>query len=285
MTPTEKSVAYLGIPGTYTYISCTEKLPDYKLVPRPGFRECLEAVEKGEVDATLMAIENSTAGRVEAVHHLLRDTSLVITGEHFHSVKHCLLAPEGTSLDNVTEILSHEQALKQCKLFIARQGATPIPCSGTAVAAKLVAQSEGGNKAVIAAELCVELYQLSVLKRDIQDMKVNTTRFIVIQKPPQTPPPQIAGKAYGTSMLIGSNDNVDGLDVVKVFDCISAQGLTVSKMETYAGNIQIKQIYIELRCHSESDACRKACANIELITTVRPMGCYELADRPSDISA
>eukprot|EP01134_Creolimax_fragrantissima_P007934 CFRG7934T1 len=248
---TKNTVAYLGVPGTYTHLACKENLTDWEYVPKPSFHACMEAVEKGEVHSALVPIENSTAGRVSEVHHLLRNSTLFITAEYFHSINHYLLATQNANIDDVEQVLSHEQALSQCKDFIRSQGFTPVPFSGTAVAAEHVSKLNDKSKGVIASELCAELYNLRIVKKCVQDVKGNTTRFILLQRSKKTPVMR-KQEQYITSLYIHSKDDGHDFDLCKVLQCLIDHNLYVIKMETYSKCLQVRGLYVEVKCHERA---------------------------------
>src|SRR3546814_2237678 len=136
----------------------------------------------------MIPIENSSAGRVADIHHLLPGSGLHIIGEHFQKVEHQLLAPKGTTRDRIKTVHSHVQALSQCLHYTRREGITPVTHADTAGAAKEVAELGDPTRAAIASRRAGENYGLQVLDDHVQDIPHNTTRFIVMAEEPIDPP-------------------------------------------------------------------------------------------------
>lgn len=173
-------IAYQGEPGANSHLACTEAFPDGEAVPCPTFEDALAAVKQGDCGFAMIPIENSVAGRVADIHHLLPDAGLYIVGEHFLRVRHQLMAKPGSKLGTIKRVLSHTQALGQCRGTLRKLGLTPVPEADTAGSARMVAESDDPAIAAIASRLAAEIYGLSILKSDIEDESHNTTRFVIL---------------------------------------------------------------------------------------------------------
>ena len=173
-------VSYQGEPGANSHLACREVLPDFAPLACATFEDALAAVKGGDARYAMIPIENSVAGRVADIHHLLPNAGLHIVGEHFLRVRHQLMAlPEATLL-TVKKALSHTQALGQCRNTLRKLGLVPVPEADTAGSARIVAESRDVGLAAIASSLACEIYGLKILMRDIEDEKHNTTRFVVL---------------------------------------------------------------------------------------------------------
>ncbi len=185
-------VSYQGEPGANSHLACKEAFPDCIPVACPTFEDALTAVKSGDVALAMIPIENSVAGRVADIHHLLPGADLYIVGEHFLRVRHQLMAKKGATLQTIKRVLSHTQALGQCRNTLRKLGLTPVPEADTAGSARLVSESEDLSMAAIASRLAAEIYGLEILRSDIEDEAHNTTRFLILTREPDDAEPATA---------------------------------------------------------------------------------------------
>ena len=181
--PETAFVACQGVEGAYSGIACE------KLFKRPNifyfstFDAVFSAIEKGLCKYGVIPVENSTAGTVNAVYDLMRKHDFRIVRSVRVKIDHNLLVRPGTKLEEIREIYSHAQAIAQCSAFLQTlPNVKVIPCENTAVAAKMVAESEEAGIAALSSRSCSKLYGLEILKSDVQDSDNNHTRFICISK-------------------------------------------------------------------------------------------------------
>ena len=181
--PEKAMVACQGVEGAYSGIACE------KLFARPNifyfstFDAVFSAIEKGLCRYGVIPVENSTAGSVNAVYDLMLRHDFRIVRSVRIKVDHNLLAKAGTKTGDIREIYSHSQAIAQCSAFLQNfPNVKVIPCENTAVAAKMVAESDDPHTAALSSRACSKLYGLDILKSDIQDSGNNHTRFICISK-------------------------------------------------------------------------------------------------------
>ena len=149
----DKKVAFQGALGAYSHMACHAVMPDAEAIPYMSFEDMLAAVQQGDADYAMVPVENSIAGRVADIHHLLPGSGLFITGEHFQRVNHHLLAPRGATLEGLVEVHSHAQGLAQCRERLHKLGLTPIMHSDTAGAAKDIAARGDQHIGAIASKL------------------------------------------------------------------------------------------------------------------------------------
>jgi prephenate dehydratase len=173
-------VSYQGEPGANSHLACREYFPELEPVACATFEDALAAVKTGDAHYAMIPIENSVAGRVADIHHLLPNAGLYIVGEHFLRVRHQLMALPGASLLTVKRALSHTQALGQCRNTLRKLGLTAIPEADTAGSARIVSEANDTHLSAIATSLAAEIYGLKILMHDIEDEKHNTTRFLVL---------------------------------------------------------------------------------------------------------
>ncbi|MCJ9429999.1 prephenate dehydratase [Kordiimonas marina] len=183
-TDPQNTISFQGELGAYSHMACVAKFPDMNVLPCPSFEDALAAVSRGDARLAMIPIENSTAGRVADIHLLLPGSGLYIIGEHFETIRHCLLVPEGADETTIKTVKSHVQALGQCRRTLREMGLERLPFADTAGSARNVAEEGDVTVAAVASRLAAEVYGLKILKADIQDEGHNTTRFVVLSREP-----------------------------------------------------------------------------------------------------
>src|SRR6266852_7268934 len=182
------TIAFQGAPGAYSDLACRRVFPAMTSLPCTAFEYAFAAVREGRSGLAMLPIENSVAGRVADIHHLMPDSGLFIIGEHFERVSHHLLALPGARLDQIRTVRSHVHALSQCRNFIRAQGLQPVVRADTAGSAAEIKELGDPTIAAIASELAGEIYGLVALKENIEDAEHNTTRFLVMSREEQRAP-------------------------------------------------------------------------------------------------
>ena len=180
--PESLNIAVQGIKGANSHEAATTLFPLSNTCFYPSWEDVFKAVDSGEADFGVLPVENSSAGSVSDVYDLLLKYRFFITGALDLPISHCLCALKQSELSDIEQVWSHPQGLAQCSNFIAKNSLKPVPCSNTAVAAKLVAEEKRLNCAAICSEQAAKEYGLKVLKRDFQNCLQNSTRFVVISK-------------------------------------------------------------------------------------------------------
>ncbi|MEW5299051.1 MAG: hypothetical protein WDW38_004955 [Sanguina aurantia] len=177
-------VGYQGVPGAYGEAAAHKAAPlASSYVPYPQFSDVCEAVSSGAVDSGILPFTNSTAGPVTEVHSLLHRSRLFVTGEIFLAVTHCLTALPGTSVADLTRIMSHPQALAQCKRFLGSlANIAQEAVSNTGVAAQTVSTSQLVGVGALCSRRAAELYGLEVLLEGVQDAADNVTQFVLLSR-------------------------------------------------------------------------------------------------------
>src|SRR6188508_3800863 len=170
-------IAFQGEPGANSHIAIAEAYPDAEVVPCATFEDALAAISSGEADLGMIPIENSIAGRVADIHHLLPHSGLFIIGEWFLPIRFQLMGLRGTKISDIKTVESHVHALGQCRRIIRKLGIKPIVSGDTAGSARIVAERGDKSCASIASRMAAEIYGLDILAEDIEDETHNTTRF------------------------------------------------------------------------------------------------------------
>ncbi len=184
----DELVAFQGERGAFSEDACFKYFgKDVQASPFPDFHSVFEAVEKDKVTHAVVPVENSIEGSVTQVNDLLLDLDLTISGEVIVPVKHALMAYDDTTVEGIKEVLSHPQALGQCRKFLSNHPEWRLtPAYDTAGSARIVAEARRTDLASIASKRAALVYGLKVLKEDIQSEIENYTRFFVLEKNPGT---------------------------------------------------------------------------------------------------
>ena len=187
--PQRPTVACQGIEGAYSQIACDRLFKAPSIMYFQSFDHVFKAVESGMCQYGILPIENSTAGSVNAVYDLMIRHNFSIVRSARLKVSHNLLAKPGTKLEDIRDIYSHEQALHQCAGYLAGLKNVAVHVvENTAVAARMVAQSDRSDVAALSSRFCAEQYDLEIVQDNVQDQDNNYTRFICISKKPEIYP-------------------------------------------------------------------------------------------------
>src|SRR5438034_2457047 len=150
---TQKRIVFQGEPGANSHLAIHEAYPDCEAVPCPTFEDAFAAITAGEAELGMIPVENSVAGRVADIHHLMPDSGLHIIAEHFMPVRHQLLAVKGAKLADIKTVESHVHALGQCRKVIRKLAIKPVVAADTAGSAREVAEASDKTRAAIATRL------------------------------------------------------------------------------------------------------------------------------------
>ncbi len=214
-------VAYSGVEGAFAQIAARRIFPDARLVACSSFEEAYQAVENGDCETAVLPIENSYAGEVGQVMDLLYEGRLYVNGVYDMAVDHCLLGTPESSLEGIRTVISHPQALAQCRTYTLERGFETREMSNTAVAAQTVRDRQDASLAAIASEETASLYGLKVLDRHIHESRSNTTRFAVFS--PVEAPVRGTGRAF--LLLFTVCDEAGGL--ARAVNVISGHGFNM----------------------------------------------------------
>lgn len=239
----------------------------------PTFEDAFAAVRDGPAGLAMIPIENSVAGRVADNYYLLPRGGLHIIGEHFHRVRHHLLAPPGATLQTIKTVHSHIQALSQCRHLIRELGLTPVTHADTAGAAADVARRGDVTEAAIASELAGRIYGLSVLRSQMEDEVHNTTRFLVMAREPRIPP---AGSCDTVTTLVFQVRSVPAA-LYKALGGFATNGVNITKLESYMvdGRFTATQFYADIDGHPEERGVHLALEELDFFARqVAILGVY-----------
>lgn len=270
----ENTIAFQGEPGANSHIACREAFPDMVEMPCPTFEDVFAAISEKRARLAMLPIENSVAGRVADIHHLLPESSLYIVGEHFLRVRHQLLALKGASLADLKTVQSHVMALGQCRKVTRELGLHPVVAADTAGSAREIAHAGDRSRAAIASELAAEIYGLDILRRDIEDATHNTTRFLVMAREPNDAEPD---EGPVITSFIFRVRNVPAA-LYKALGGFATNGVNMTKLESYQleGTFSASQFYADIEGHPASRNVRLALEELEFFTTeLKILGIYK----------
>jgi prephenate dehydratase len=273
MSDPANTIAFQGAPGAYSDLACRTARPGMTTLPCATFEEAFAAVRDGRAHLAMIPIDNSVAGRVADIHHLLPDSGLHIIGEHFQKVVHHLLAPKGATIAGLKTVHSHVHALPQCRKLIAELGLKAIVHGDTAGAAADVAKRNDPTVAAIASELAGQIYGLGSLRADVADHKDNTTRFVMMRREPLDPDP--ANGPVVTSFVFRVRSVPAAL--YKALGGFATNGVNITKLESYIvdGNFTVAQFYADIDGHPDQRSVRLALEELSFFSReVRILGVY-----------
>ncbi len=266
-------IAFQGEPGAYSHLACLQAYPDREPLACESFEDAFAAVYDGGVGLAMIPIENSLGGRVADIHHLLPESNLYIVAEHFHAVQHCLLAPQGATLEGLRQVESHTQALAQCRAFLRELGVRSVHAADTAGAAKEVAARGDPAVAAIASCLAAEIYGLQTLRTRIEDKLGNTTRFLAMSRTRTEPDPQVGPCMTSFTFRVRSVP----ASLYKALGGFATNGINITKLESYItdSSFSMAQFYAEIEGHPWRKDVTRALEELQYFSTqMKILGTY-----------
>jgi prephenate dehydratase len=244
-----KKIVFQGEPGANSHLAISEAYPDCEAVACATFEDAFAAITSGEAELGMIPVENSVAGRVADIHHLMPDSGLHIVAEHFMPVRHQLLVVKGAALKDIKTVESHVHALGQCRKIIRKLGIRPIVAADTAGSAREIAEAGDKTRAAIASRLAAEIYGLDIVAEDIEDEDHNTTRFIVLSRESKW---AASGSGPVITTFLFRVRNVPAA-LYKALGGFATNGVNMTKLESYMveGNFLATQFYADVEGHPE----------------------------------
>lgn len=269
-----KKIVFQGETGANSHMACRNAYPDYQAIPCPTFEDCFAALESGEADLGMIPVENSVAGRVADIHHLLPRSSLHIIGEYFLPIRFQLVAPRGATLDGLKTVQSHVMALGQCRNIIRDLGLSPIVGADTAGSARQIAEQGDLTAAALAPEMAAEVYGLDILKRDVEDAEHNTTRFLILSRDKLEAAD--SGQPVITTFIFRVRNVPAAL--YKALGGFATNGVNMTKLESYQleGQFFASMFYADVEGHPDNPSVGLAleelaffCAELKILGVYR----------------
>ncbi len=269
-------IAFQGEMGAYSHQACVQARPDFTPIPCATFEEVVEVTQNGGADLAMLAVENSTYGRVADVHSLLPKAGLHIVDEAFVRVHVNLLGVRGARLDQITEAHGHVVILPQCAGFLRGHGIKAKVSSDNARAAREVAELGDPTRAALASALAAEIYGLDVIAPEIEDHKNNTTRFLVMSR-------QADLSRRSDDMITTLTFRVRNIPAAlyKAMGGFATNGVNMTKLESYmvGGTFTATEFYADIEGHPEDAAVARALEELRYFSAqVNILGVYP-ADR------
>ena len=258
-------IAFQGALGAYGHEACTQARPLHEPLPCATFEDSLQAVRDGRAELGMIAIENSTYGRVADVHRLLPDSGLSIVGEAFVRVRIALMAPEGRTISEIERVRAHLVLLPQAHGFLDAHGIEALPAADSAGAAAELARTHAPGEAVLASRLAAETYGLDVLAENIEDHGHNTTRFLIMAREAQVPP---RGSGPVLTTFVFRVRNIPAA-LYKAMGGFATNGVNMTKLESYmvGGHFTATQFYADIEGHPDDPGVKLALEELGYFTT------------------
>ena len=266
-------ISYQGEPGANSHMAAMEARPDLGPLACATFEDALAAVKNGEAQFGMIPIENTVAGRVADIHHLLPKAGLYIVGEHFLRVRFHLMALKGAKLDRITDVYSHVHALGQCRKIIRKLGLEAHVSGDTAGAAREVAEWGDPTKAALAPRLAATTYGLDILAEDVEDEAHNTTRFVILSAEPDDAE---HGDGRFMTTFIFRVRNVPAA-LYKALGGFATNGVNMTKLESYQpeGQFAATMFYADIEGHPGDRNVRLALEELSFFSAeIKVLGTY-----------
>lgn len=268
-----KKIAFQGALGAYSDMACRQLFPESQTIPCTSFDDAFEAVKQSDADLAVIPIDNSLAGRVADVHHLLPDSGLHIIGEHFLPVRHCLLGTKDADESGLSHVHSHVHAIPQCRKFIRAKKLTPIVHADTAGAAEEIARRQDKTQGAIASELAAKIYDLQILAKDIQDADHNTTRFVVLS------PESVSQDPKQPDLMTSFVFEVRNIPAAlyKAMGGFATNGINLTKLESYVDKqFNAARFYCEVEGHPDHQSMKLAMEELGFFANhIKIIGCFK----------
>jgi prephenate dehydratase len=271
--PRRKKIAFQGEPGANSHLACNEVYPGAEAVPCATFEDCFAALREGRTDLAMIPIDNSLAGRVADIHHLLPSSGFHIIGEHFLRIRFQLMAVKGARLKDIRTVHSHVHALGQCRKIIRKHGWTAMVEADTAGAARMIAETGDRSQAALAPRLAAELYGLDILIENVEDAAHNTTRFVILSKKDQRAK---ANNGPVMTTFVFRVRNVPAA-LYKAMGGFATNGVNMVKLESYQldGQFIATQFYADVEGHPDDLPLARALEELAFFSSeVRILGVY-----------
>lgn len=270
------TIAYQGVPGANSHIACMQAFPEMTPLACATFEDAFAAVEtENRAALAMIPIENTLGGRVADIHHLLPESKLYIVREHYLGVQYQLLATRDATLEGLTEVRSHPQALAQCREQLAQLGVRTLARADTAGSAMEIAELGDPTIGALAPALAGEIYDLQVLRSRFEDRIGNTTRFVVLSRARRDPDPSEG--ASGTSIIFEVRSVPAAL--YKSLGGFATNGVNITKLESYISGekFSVARFYLEIEGHPADANVAQAFEELDYFSkNVRTLGVFPL---------
>jgi prephenate dehydratase len=268
-------IAFQGEPGANSDTACRDMYPSMEPLPCPTFEDAFVAVESGKADLAMIPIENTIAGRVADIHHLLPVSRLHIVAEYFLPIHFQLMVMPGAKFEGIKAVYSHIHALGQCRKVIRKHRWKPVVAGDTAGAARLVSEEGNPANAALAPRLAAELYHLDIVAENVEDTDNNVTRFVVLSKEKQWAARTDPAEKMMTTFVFRVRNVPAAL--YKAMGGFATNGVNMTKLESYqlGGKFFSTQFYADIEGHPDDANVALALEELGFFSReVRILGVY-----------
>ncbi len=224
-------IAFQGDFGANSDMACRDMFPTMEPLPCPTFEDAFQALENGDADLAMIPIENTIAGRVADIHHLLPESRLHIIGEYFMPIRFQLMVLPGVTREEIRTVHSHIHALGQCRKIIRSNGWKAVVAGDTAGSAKMVAEKGDRTMAALAPRLAADLYGLEILAENVEDRDDNVTRFVVLSRDEKWVQRNNPDEVLVTTFVFNVRNIPAAL--YKAMGGFATNGINMTKLESY----------------------------------------------------
>ncbi|MEM9277234.1 MAG: prephenate dehydratase [Pseudomonadota bacterium] len=269
-------IGFQGAKGANSEIAIRDMYPQAEAVPHDTFEDVFNALARGEVELAMIPIENSLAGRVADIHHLLPESGTFIVGEYFLPIRFDLMVLPGVKIEEIKTVYSHVHGLGQCRNIIRKHGWKAEVGGDTAGSAKLVSERDDRTIAALAPALAAEIYGLETLVGNVEDADHNTTRFVILSNKQDWVKPD-NGPVITTFLFQVRNIPAA---LYKAMGGFATNGVNMTKLESYqiGGAFTATQFYADVEGHPEDKGVKLAFEELEFFTDeFRILGVYNAA--------
>ncbi len=267
-------IALQGEQGCFSHLASLEIFPNAEIKFCSTFEETFQLAKENPKYKIVIPIENSLAGRVADIHYLIPKYKLQVHAEHFHKINHNLLGIKGSKIKDIETVRSHSQAIGQCQKIISDNNLKPIISADTAGSARFIFEKKDKSEAAIASALAAKIYDLEILKSNIEDESGNVTRFFIMGK--ESNHPELKDKKYITSCIFKLKSIPAAL--YKALGGFATNGVNLCKLESFSVKNTFDQVnfYIDIEGHIEDPSLQKALEELGFHTQkLDILGVYE----------
>ncbi len=269
-------ISFQGEYGANSDMACRDMFPEMDPMPCRTFEDAFNAVKSGEAQLAMIPIENTIAGRVADIHHLLPESGLHIVGEYFMPIHFQLMVVPGGKIEDIKTVHSHIHALGQCRKIMRENGWQPVVAGDTAGAARLVAEKGDPSMAALAPLLAKDMYGLDILMENVEDTDDNVTRFVILSAESVMAPRERDEDLIVTTFIF----NVRNLPAAlyKAMGGFATNGVNMTKLESYQleGRFTATQFYADIEGHPDDLNVSRALEELGFFSTkVRVLGAYK----------
>ena len=271
-----EKISFQGAKGANSEIAIRDVYPGWEAVPCDTFEDAFKALKDGETSLAMIPIENTLAGRVADIHHILPNSEAFIVGEYFLPIRFDLMVLPGVKLEEIKTVYSHVHGLGQCRKIIRENGWKAIVGGDTAGSAKFVSERGDRTIAALAPALAAEIYELETLAENVEDADHNTTRFVILSSEENWA--ERNGKEIITTFLFQVRNIPAAL--YKALGGFATNGINMTKLESYqiGGQFTATQFYADVVGHPDDSSLKLAFEELEFFTDeFRILGVYPSA--------